>query len=1088
MSIRRVGVQRRAAVVTAVSVIALLGGAVSPTAATGQVARSEPGGERAGGVRGQVTLVSGDKVTVVERTAGVPTAFVQPAKGRERVRFDVRRTRTELLVVPQDAVADVGSGKLDRRLFDVNLLLEQGFDDAKRGDLPLIVQGAGARAEALGQAGTRVRHRLDVVGAVAVVQSKATATALWDARSSVGRIWLDGLRKPTLDVSVPQIGAPAAWEAGHTGKGVKVAVVDTGIDAEHPDLAGKVVDRRDFTGGDQPGDQIGHGTHVASTIAGTGAKSGGKHKGVAPDAALLDAKVCGERGCSESAILAGMQWAAESGAQVVNMSLGASDTEGLDPLEEAVNTLSAKYDALFVVAAGNSGPDAQTVGSPASADAALAVGAVDEQDRIASFSSRGPRVGDRAVKPEITAPGVAITAAKAGGGGDPAPGGYVAHSGTSMATPHVAGAAAILAGQHPDLSAAQYKAVLMGSAKPNPALSVPAQGAGRVDVQRATRQSVHTDPPALSLGTAQWPHQDDPEITKKLTYHNPGAQPVTFTLAVTATGPDGKPAPKGMFGLSTDRITVPAGAEATVELTADTTLDTPDGDYGGQVTATAEGQAVVTPFAVHKEVESYDLALSALGRDGAPSSFQALLTNAVTGEPVYVWSPNGTSGRRLPKADYRLAAAASTGWQVGDPLSVFLRPSALSMAKNQSVALDARQAKPISVEIDKPGLAQTAAQVGGWWSAGDRSVGAMVITRDFENLFTAQSGPDAPADAFTAVIAAQQHAGNEPHHLAWTRSGRMFDGLAEVVAARDLAAVRADHHLTKAGSVGVKIATPVRGREAVAFGMGGPVDQPGTRTEYYLGSGLSWIGHYLQAPRPDDYVNFVTDREPVRYEPGRTYRESWNKVVLGPSLPDGLTSVVRDGNRITSSQSLVGDGPDSWGAVAPDFGRTSLFRDGVKVGDSPRPNYGSWEVPADEATYRLESEQKHSAVDFSTHVTLAQTFRSRHTDTTTDLPVSVIRYTPDVDVENRAKAGQLFRLPIQAQTRSSARVLRLELSVSYDDGKTWQRAYAVPTGAAKWTAYLRHPAGPGFVSLKATAVDHRGGTTEQTIIRAYGLK
>ncbi|MCO1574146.1 hypothetical protein M8C13_00035 [Crossiella sp. SN42] len=102
-----------------------------------------------------MTLLSGDKVTVVEQKAGVPTALVRPAKGRERMRFDIRRTRTQLLVVPQDAVADVGSGKLDRRLFDVQLLLEHGYDDARRGDLPLIVQGAGARVGARGRAWAR---------------------------------------------------------------------------------------------------------------------------------------------------------------------------------------------------------------------------------------------------------------------------------------------------------------------------------------------------------------------------------------------------------------------------------------------------------------------------------------------------------------------------------------------------------------------------------------------------------------------------------------------------------------------------------------------------------------------------------------------------------------------------------------------------------------------------------------------------------------------------------------------------------------------------------------------------------------------
>jgi hypothetical protein len=132
-----------------------------------------------------------------------------------------------------------------------------------------------------------------------------------------------------------------------------------------------------------------------------------------------------------------------------------------------------------------------------------------------------------------------------------------------------------------------------------------------------------------------------------------------------------------------------------------------------------------------------------------------------------------------------------------------------------------------------------------------------------------------------------------------------------------------------------------------------------------------------------------------------------------------------------------------------------------------------------------------SASDFSTHIQLAQTSRSRHTDTTTGLPVSAIRFSPAVDGENHAKAGGWSRLPIQVQTQkgsSSAWEYRLELSVSYDDGKTWQKATTVPTGTARWTGYLNHPAGQGFVSLKAKATDNRGGTTEQTIIGAYGVK
>lgn len=148
-------------------------------------------------------------------------------------------------------------------------------------------------------------------------------------------------------------------------------------------------------------------------------------------------------------------------------------------------------------------------------------------------------------------------------------------------------------------------------------------------------------------------------------------------------------------------------------------------------------------------------------------------------------------------------------------------------------------------------------------------------------------------------------------------------------------------------------------------------------------------------------------------------------------------------------------------------------------------------MPTGDAAYRLESEMEQSAANFSTRVHLAPTFRSRHTDTPAALPVLAIRFSPAVDVDNHAKTGGWFRLPVQVQTQRGSTptlVYRLELSVSYDDGKTWQKATTAPVGSAKWTGYLNHPAGNGFVSLKAKATDSRGGTTEQTIIRSYGLK
>ena len=212
--------------------------------------------------------------------------------------------------------------------------------------------------------------------------------------------------------------------------------------------------------------------------------------------------MCDESAARESAILAGMQWAAtEEKAKVVNISLGGTDTPEVDPLEEAVNRLTAQSGTLFVVAAGNEGGEG-TVGSPGSADAALTVGAVDKQDELADFSSRGPRVGDGAVKPDITAPGVDIVAAGAKESviGEPVGEQYMRLSGTSMATPHVAGAAAILAQQHPDWKAAELKGALMGSAKPAADQTAFEQGAGRVDVARAIKQTVIAEPGSVSFG------------------------------------------------------------------------------------------------------------------------------------------------------------------------------------------------------------------------------------------------------------------------------------------------------------------------------------------------------------------------------------------------------------------------------------------------------------------------------------------------------------------------------------------------------------------------------------------------------------
>lgn len=477
-----------------------------------------------------ITLVTGDQVLL----GGAGGATIRPAKGRERVRFLTQRdVRGDVHVTPLDAMPMLRSGQLDARLFNVSALLKHGFGDAARPDIPLIVGG------------TPGTQTLASIGASAVTVAKNST--FWNSRQA-SRIRLDGPVRATLDKSVPQIGAPSAWQAGLTGKGTKVAVLDTGIDSAHPDLADAVIEARDFSNSTTgPADKYGHGTHVASIVTG----KNDKYTGVAPDTKLLNGKVLGDRGNgNESNVIAGMQWAAAGGAQVINMSLGSDfPSDGTDIVSQAVNTLTARYGSLFVVASGNTGG---IVGPPAAADAALTVGAVDSADVLAPFSSRGPRFGDDAIKPDITAPGVNIVAAKAKGsfldGKLPNVGeNHFVMSGTSMAAPHVAGAAAILAGQHPAWKAADLKAALMNSAKAQPNVSVFEQGAGRVDVAQAVTRTVHATPASFSNGIVQWPHNDDKPINNVLTYHNTGTVPVSVTPVVDVLDPAGKAAPAGMF-------------------------------------------------------------------------------------------------------------------------------------------------------------------------------------------------------------------------------------------------------------------------------------------------------------------------------------------------------------------------------------------------------------------------------------------------------------------------------------------------------------------------------------------------------------
>lgn len=313
-------------------------------------------------------------------------------------------------------------------------------------------------------------------------------------RNDVEMIWFDEPVHTMLDGSIPLIGAPAVWQAGVTGAGIKVAVVDTGIDSTHPDFANRISQIKDFTG-EGPSDNNGHGTHVAGIIGGTGAASGGKYKGVASACTLLAAKVLrGDGSGSTSDVMAGIEWAVQQGVHVINLSLGSDGAcDGTDALSTLCDAAVARG-IVLCVAAGNAGPGASTVGSPGCAKTVITVGATTDADQVAGFSSRGP-TSDARVKPEVCFPGSGIVACRASGTsmGAPVNNLYTSASGTSMATPHAAGACALLLQAKPGLSPQQIKDTLMNTAK-DLGLDPNTQGKGRAQVFAAYQSALGQTP------------------------------------------------------------------------------------------------------------------------------------------------------------------------------------------------------------------------------------------------------------------------------------------------------------------------------------------------------------------------------------------------------------------------------------------------------------------------------------------------------------------------------------------------------------------------------------------------------------------
>jgi serine protease AprX len=395
-----------------------------------------------------------------------------------------------------------GDGKIDSRLLQKTRTLKDSKIKAivfsKKNDVEVCKLY-------LEKKGIEIKHELPLINAYAVEVESGELEEM--ARSDLVEYISDDARMTSLlNIAAQEVGARIANDTGYTGKGVGIAILDTGI-YPHQDLVrpkNRIVAFKDFINNRQtPYDDNGHGTFVAGVAAGNGYLSGGKYRGIAPDASLIGVKVMDENGSGDSSdIIAGMQWVVNNkdkyNIRVLSVSLGAKpgSVTKFDPLAVAVDAVWDKG-IVVVVAAGNSGPRQNTITTPGISSKVITVGAVDdkrtieyEDDKMADFSSRGP-VNRRLIKPDLVAPGVNISSLATnkeyrGTRLEEMSEPYRNMSGTSVSTPIVSGAAALMLSMNDKLTPDEIKKKFMKNTY-KMKVSEYAQGSGILDISNLVK-------------------------------------------------------------------------------------------------------------------------------------------------------------------------------------------------------------------------------------------------------------------------------------------------------------------------------------------------------------------------------------------------------------------------------------------------------------------------------------------------------------------------------------------------------------------------------------------------------------------------
>ncbi|MEV0950026.1 S8 family serine peptidase [Promicromonospora sp. NPDC050249] len=745
--------------------------------------------------------------------------------------------------------------------------------------------------------------------------------------------------------------------------------------------------------------------------------------------------------------------------------------------------------------------------APGAADAALTVGAVNDADEVTSFSSRGPRGGDNALKPDVTAPGDEIVAARGAGTGmgTVVDDQHVAASGTSMAAPHVAGAAAVLKQARPELTGQELKAVLMGSAQ-HTSGAVWDEGAGRIYLPDALDQQVVASPSSLSLGTFLFPQTG--AATRTLTYENPTDLEVTLDLALDVTGPDGEALPAGAAALSAASVTVPAQGSVTVDVTVDRTT----GDFGrfsGAVVATApDGSDIRTTLGWAKESERYEVTVEGIGRDGERHDGGSLVhvTNVDDGTRYseFVELEDGTWTGRVPAGTYSVSGKLWDEDAEGaiTELTAVMEPQ-IEVTGDSTVVLDATAGEPVSVTTERPadrdrvfldvGRVDEPAE---WFSGfgatvpGDADVYATPTEPVTEGTFGFTAAFNLAAPTSTADEAPEY-----TYDLAYHQE--VVETLAFAATPENTAAVSVGY--ADLGP-GVDVSSARYGvlvdDEGVHLrGYSRPVAPGASRTEYVTANDVTWLNSAeVSVPDGSDgvHINGIDHVYPLGAS-----ADTLGGAVISTRLTDdnhigtwgdllrlGLEAFTdSDGHRINSFE---------------DPEKLRVWQDGTEVEDEEEIFFGV-PIPAEGADYRvvLDGERTASWWNRSTRVSTEWTFHAAPGEPDPDgeppfvkLPALDVAYdVAGMDLANKAPRRTTATVTVGHQAGSTGgTVTGARLSWSPDDGATWRKATLRRTGPGVYTADLRVPKGTEHVSLRVEAKDKAGTTIKQTVIRAYGVR